>query len=577
MRLLYACWMPAVRSWHFFHGENSLPTFSSPPARGYASTGLGTGMRPAMEEKGMNSLRYRSQVLIIGSGVAGCACALTLADRGLDVHILVPTEQLDGGKSRMAQGGIVFSRDPDDQEALEKDMLVAGHHFNYEAAVHFLATRGSAAVQKMLIDQLHVPFDRRPSGDWDMTLEGGHVVPRIIHCADYTGKGIIDHMHAAVAAHPHITVLGKRSAVDLVTTEHHARSLAYHYQLVNQCAGAYAFNDDTHEVELHMADMTVLATGGVGQIFLHSTNNPWATGSGISMAHRAGVRLANMEFMQFHPTGLFNRAQQIPLLTESLRGEGAHVVDAHGERFVSRYDPRGDLAPRDVVSQAIISEMLSTGAENMYLDCTSMSCDVTRRFPTVYESCRKIGIDMRLQPLPIVPVAHYFCGGILVDLHGRTTLDHLYAVGECSCTGIHGANRLASTSLLEALLWGISSGEDMAKRLATDSLDERVFSEIADWNHTGSEHNDDPALIAQDWASIRNIMWNYVGIIRTERRLRRAFEDLRDLTSHVHDFYRHTPLSQPLVHLFHGCQVAYLITQAALRNKQSLGCHYRKD
>ena len=525
----------------------------------------------------MNALRYRSQVLVIGSGLAGCAAALTMADKGFEVHLLMPTEGLDGGNSAMAQGGIVFSTDPEDQKSLEHDMFVAGHDYNYSEAVHFLAGHGGEAVQKLLIDKLHVPFDRNASGGWDMTLEGGHAVPRIAHCADYTGRTIIEHLHAAVAAHAGITVLGGRSAVDLVTTEHHARSNAYHYQLTNQCVGAYAFNDATGEVELHLAEMTVLATGGVGQVYLYSTNNPWATGSGISMAHRAGVRLANMEFMQFHPTGLFNHAQQIPLLTEALRGEGAHVVNSKGERFVSRYDSRGDLAPRDVVSQAIVSEMLATGENHMLLDCSTLECDVTRRFPTVFESCRKIGIDMRTQPLPIVPVAHYFCGGILVDLHGRTTLDRLYAVGECSCTGIHGANRLASTSLLEALLWGISAGEDIASRMVSEPLDMRVFAEIADWKHTGNEHNDDPALIAQDWATIRHTMWNYVGIIRTESRLRRAFADLRDLTSHLHDFYRHTPLTQSLVHLFHGCQTAYLITQAALRNKQSLGCHYRKD
>ena len=205
-----------------------------------------------------------------------------------------------------------------------------------------------------------------------------------------------------------------------------------------------------------------------------------------------------------------------------------------------------------------------------------VDCDVTRRFPTVFESCMKMGIDMRRQPLPIVPVEHYFCGGILVDLRGRTTLDRLYAVGECSCTGIHGANRLASTSLLEALLWGASAALDAARRIQDEPLDKGVFAEIPDWRKTGDEHNDDPALIAQDWATIRNIMWNYVGIVRKESRLRRAFAELRDLSSHLHDFYRYTPLSQPLVHLYHGCQTAYLITQSALRNKHSLGCHYRR-
>ncbi|HJA09028.1 MAG TPA: L-aspartate oxidase [Candidatus Mailhella merdigallinarum] len=528
----------------------------------------------------MESIRYRSRVLIIGSGLAGCTAALVLANQGHEVSLLTPADELDGGNSTMAQGGIVFVKDKEEARALESDMYVAGHRYNFGKAVRFLATQGGEAVQRILVEQLRVPFNHRSadSSDWDLTLEGGHSAPRILHCADYTGRAIMEALHAAIAANPRVRVLNHRSAVDLITTEHHAAAPAYRYQLRNQCVGAYVFNDLTSQVEPHLADYTVLATGGVGQVYLHSTNSPWAIGAGISMAQRAGVRVANMEFVQFHPTALYRGDQQRSLITEAMRGEGARLINARGEAFMKRYDGRGDLAPRDVVSQAIVSEMLSSGDTNVFLDATHMDCDVTERFPTILENCLKIGIDIRTEPIPVVPAAHYFCGGILVDLRGRTTLDRLYAVGECSCTGIHGANRLASTSLLEALLWGASAGEDIATMLSgKDRISPRVLESIPDWESPGDEHNDDPALVAQDWTTIRNIMWNYVGIMRTESRLRRAFADLRDLSSHLHDFYRRTPLSQPLVRLFHGCQTAYLITQAALRNKRSLGCHHRED
>ena len=529
----------------------------------------------------MNTTSYRSQVLIIGTGLSGCTTALTLADKGFKVHLVCPTNALEPGNSNLAQGGIVYvHNNPQEAESLENDMLIAGHHYNFVKAVRFLAQEGGESVHKILIERLGVPFNSRSSNtaDWDLTLEGGHSAPRILHCADYTGKSIMESLHCAIRNNENIQVLSNRSAVDLITTDHHTTIASYRYKLKNQCVGAYVFNDVTSQVESHLSDMTILATGGVGDIFLHSTNNPWSVGAGISMAKRAGVRLANMEFVQFHPTALYDIDKKRPLITEAVRGEGGKLIDHKGYRFMQKYDGRKDLAPRDIVSQAIVNEMLRTGESNVFLDATQLECDVTKRFPTVFDSCMKIGIDIRKDYIPVVPAAHYFCGGILVDLHGRSTLDNLYAVGECSCTGIHGANRLASTSLLEAVLWGLSAGNDIANALSSqDALDEKLFNSIPDWEHTGNEHNDDPALIAQDWASIRNIMWNYVGIVRTESRLRRAFADLRDLSSHLHDFYRHTPLSSTLVKLFHGCQTAYLITQSALRNKNSAGCHHRAD
>lgn len=528
----------------------------------------------------METIACQSHALIIGAGISGCAAALSLADSGLRVSLVTPTDILDGGNSALAQGGIVFVPESGEQHALEADVFVAGHNYNYDRAVRFLATHGSEVVQKMLVERLNVPFNHRSSdsSEWDLTREGGHSASRVLHCADYTGRAIMNVFHQAVYTHPNIDVLTQRSAVDLITTEHHATGHAFRYELKNQCVGAYIYNHETHNVETHLADYTMLATGGVGQVYLHSTNSHWAIGSGISMAQRAGVRLANMEFMQFHPTSLYSQSEQRPLITEALRGEGAILINAAGNAFMPSYDARADLAPRDIVSQAIVSEMLKNGDHCVYLDATRMECDVQTRFPTVFENCTNIGVDMRKQPIPVVPAAHYFCGGILVDLKGRSTLERLYAVGECSCTGVHGANRLASTSLLEALLWGYSAGEDIAAHLAAKhQLPPHIFDAIPAWQSTGNEHNDDPALIAQDWASIRHTMWNYVGIVRTESRLRRAFEDLRDLSSHLHDFYRLTPLSLPLLRLFHGCQTAYSITQAALRNKKSLGCHYRGE
>ncbi len=524
---------------------------------------------------------YRSDVLVVGSGLGACAAALTLADKGVQVSMICPTETLDGGNSELAQGGIVYVHDnPEEFYALEKDMLNAGHNYNFVKAVRFLADHGGDAVQEILIDRLHVPFNVRSGtvADWDLTLEGGHSAPRILHCADYTGRSIIEAIHKAILEHRNINVRYKCSAVDLITTDHHSHLDMYRYQLQNQCVGVYAYNEDTEQVDQHLATFTILATGGVGNVFLHSTNSDWAVGSGISMAQRAGVRLANMEFVQFHPTALYHKSKKHPLITEAVRGEGGVLVDLESKEFMQKYDERKSLAPRDIVSQAIATEMLITGSQHVFLDATRIKCDVTKRFPTVFQSCMNIGVDMRKDFIPVVPAAHYFCGGILVDLNGRTTLGNLYAVGECSCTGIHGANRLASTSLLEALLWGYSAGKDIAENLTKrDCIDERVFASITDWENTGNEHNDDPALIAQDWASIRHIMWNYVGIMRTESRLRRAFGELRDLSSHLHDFYRHTPLSPALVRLFHGCNTAYLITQAALRNKNSLGCHHRAE
>ncbi|WP_207262126.1 L-aspartate oxidase [Desulfovibrio sp. Huiquan2017] len=528
----------------------------------------------------MNHFRLQSDALIIGSGIAGSVAALTLADQGRDVILLTAGADLKTGNTSLAQGGIVYRNEHDDPKILEKDILTAGWKHNYARAVRFIATKGPQVLKELFLERYKIPFNQRKPGDWYLTREGGHSMPRILYCDDHTGKNIMDVLSDAVLAHPNIRVLTQRTAIDLLTTQHHARHLDFKYNLSNQCVGAYVFNDQVGKVETILSKYTMLATGGIGQIYLHTTNTPGSIGSGLAMAHRAGARLMNCEYVQFHPTALFGgtkRGERRFLVSEAVRGEGAVLINSRGERFMPRYDPRADLAPRDIVTRAIMDEMLNTDDDCVYLDCSDIKQDVDTRFPTISDRCRKMGLSMATDPVPVVPTAHYFCGGILVDTRGRTTLEQLYAAGECSCTGVHGANRLASTSLLEGMLWGHSAGHDMAMRLhRSSSLSRKLLDSIPDWVPHGIR-DEDPALISQDWANIRNTMWNYVGVARSSNRLNRAFVDLRKLTKNLQDFYRETELSKSIIDLFHGSQTAYIITLAALRNKETKGCHYRID
>jgi L-aspartate oxidase len=527
------------------------------------------------------SPRLTCDALIIGSGIAGSVAALTLADQGVDVVIVTAGDTLTRGNTALAQGGIVFRGPDDDPKILERDIRTAGWDHNFARAVRFLCRRGPEVLQELFLDKYSIPFNRREPGDWFLTREGGHSLARILYCDDHTGRNIMETLSAAIERHPNIRVRTRHTAIDILTTQHHARHLDYKYSLANRCVGAYCLNEADSRVETILAKATLLATGGIGQVYLHTTNTSGSIGSGLAMAYRAGVRLMNCEYVQFHPTALYGgarRGERRFLVSEAVRGEGAVLVNGKGERFMPSYDARADLAPRDIVTRAIMDEMLHSGEDCVYLDTSGIMHDVATRFPTINEYCRQIGVDMRRDPVPVVPAAHYFCGGIMVDTHGRTSLDRLYAAGECSCTGVHGANRLASTSLLEGLLWGYSTAMDIASHLPRNaSASRRINDNIPDWVDHGSLLNEDPALIAQDWANIRNTMWNYVGISRTEKRLARAFSDLRKLTKDLQDFYHETVLSKSLIDLFHGSQTAYIITQYALRNKRSLGCHHRTD
>eukprot|EP00831_Metopus_contortus_P036861 TRINITY_DN29095_c0_g2_i1.p1 TRINITY_DN29095_c0_g2~~TRINITY_DN29095_c0_g2_i1.p1 ORF type:complete len:530 (+),score=108.20 TRINITY_DN29095_c0_g2_i1:423-2012(+) len=529
----------------------------------------------------MNDFRLHSDALIIGSGIAGSVAALTLADQGCDVILLTASADLANGNTSLAQGGIVYRNENDDPKILEKDILTAGWKHNYVHAVRFLARKGPEVLKEIFLDKYQIPFNERKPGDWFLTREGGHSLARILYCDDHTGKNIIEVLSAAVAKHKNIRVLTKRTAIDLLTTQHHAKHIDFKYNLSNKCVGAYVFNEEIGRVETILSKFTLLATGGVGQIYLHTTNTTGSIGSGLAMGHRAGARLLNCEYVQFHPTTLFGdsrRGERRFLVSEAVRGEGAVLVNNKGDQFMPRYDPRADLAPRDIVTRAIMEEMLETDDDCVYLDCSKIQQDVAKRFPTIFDRCRKMGIDMKTEPVPVVPAAHYFCGGILVDTRGRSTLERLYACGECSCTGVHGANRLASTSLLEGLLWGYTAGHDIASRMNKSAgINRKLDDSIPDWVSNGHIRNEDPALISQDWANIRNTMWNYVGVVRTSNRIQRAFSDMRDLAKNLQDFYQETELSKSIIDLFHGSQTAYIITLAALRNTKTKGCHFRID
>lgn len=521
--------------------------------------------------------RLKTEILVIGAGIAGCTAAIALADAGWEVTLL-SSGPLDAGNTPLAQGGIVYTAPEDSPDLLVRDITVAGAHYVYEHAARFLATHGPKAVEEFFLDRVQVPFDTCPNGSLYRTKEGGHSIARILTHADATGRAIHDALTRVVTSHPNIRILTECTAIDLLTTRHHATSLEFRYQLTNQCVGAYVFDAATGEPVTILADATILATGGVGQIFLHTTNCASSIGSGLAMASRAGVRLMNLEYIQFHPTALFSRSERKFLISEAVRGEGARLFNAKGERFMAKYDERMELAPRDIVARAIADEILHSGEDCVFLDAANfVDANLKKRFPTIYARCQEMGIDITRERIPVVPAAHYSCGGILVDEHGRTTLDRLYAAGECACTGVHGANRLASTSLLEGLLWGLAAAQHITHTADADHcpLSKRLQDAIPDWVTSGKSENEDPALIHQDWVTIRSTMWNYMGIVRTTPRLERAFEDLRNLNKRLHTFYKSIRVSKASIDLFHGCQTAYIITTAALRNKESRGCHFR--
>ncbi len=517
-------------------------------------------------------VRHHCDVLIIGSGIAGLSAAIAADEAGLDVIVITKEPELKESNTYHAQGGIVCRGKEDFPDLLVNDIMDAGDGISNPDAVRLLATEGPRLVEEFLVGKIGVPFDRNDEGAFELAQEGGHSRRRILHSMDTTGRAVEETLCDRVRASKSVRLLAGYTAIDLLTLPHHSRSPLALYE-EPKCVGAYVLNNETEKVERIFSSSTLLATGGLGGVFLHTTNPPCATGDGVAMASRAGARLINMEYVQFHPTTLFHKDADRFLISEAVRGEGARLTTKDGDFFMGRYSPLGDLAPRDEVCRAIYEEMIKRGDSYVYLDIASFAkLDVKKRFPAIHEKCLSLGIDMSKDRIPVVPAAHYSCGGVHVDLWGRTSLRNLYAAGEVSATGLHGANRLASTSLLEGLVWGLRSVGHIASCL--DREKSYKESDIPAWIYPGEEDEADPALIQQDWLSIKSTMWNYVGIIRTEKRLARATADLRYLSNRIDDFYRKSHLNPMIVSLRNGVQTAFLVADAAFRNRKSRGTHY---
>lgn len=516
-----------------------------------------------------------TDVLVLGTGIAGATAALRLAQQGVQVTLVTRAEQAGETNTDWAQGGIVFRGNDDSPEKLSADIQRAGAGHCNPQAVHILASEGPDLVQRLLIDNLKVPFDREADGQLALALEGGHSVPRILHTSDATGHAIQTGLLEAIASQPNIHLLTGQTAVDLLTPAHHSRDRLAVYA-PDSCLGAYILDRTSGQVRRILARRTVLATGGLGQIFLHSSNPPGARGDGLAMAYRAGARVINAEFIQFHPTTFYHRNAPRFLISEAVRGDGARLVHANGQPFMQKYDPDWkDLAPRDVVARGIHREMLLNGLSNVYLDLRSYipKEKIEHHFPNILHACLEYGIDPRRDLVPVAPAAHYFCGGVWVDPWGLTSIERLYAIGEVSCTGLHGANRLASTSLLEGLTWGWRAAEHIHSRLAEDpALDPE---DIPAWEDAGPRLPD-PALIAQDLSEIQHMMWNYVGLVRTTDRLNRALRELRQLETEIERFYRVSRVTDELIGLRNAVRSAVIVASAAWQNKKSLGCHYRE-
>jgi len=505
-------------------------------------------------------------VLVIGSGAAGLTVSLQLAPHAKIA--LLSKGSLTDSSTLYAQGGIAAVLDATDSvESHVADTLVAGAGLCDPGVVRFVVENAKDAITRLIDYGVDFTRDGTSPDEYHLTREGGHSHRRIIHAADATGRAVETTLEEHARNHPNIEVFEHCLVVDLVREKAADGTLG-------RCVGAYALDRKSGAISLFRAKSVVIASGGAGRVYLYSTNPDGCTGDGIAMAWRAGCRVANMEFMQFHPTCLYHPDAKNFLITEAVRGEGGRLLLPNGERFMPRFDPRGELAPRDVVARAIDHEMKRLGIDCVYLDITHQpAAFIEEHFPTILATCLKFGIDMRKQPIPVVPATHYTCGGVMTDRKGRTDVPGLYAVGEVAFTGLHGANRMASNSLLECLVYGAAAADDILKQLP----DLPTPPPVPAWDETLVTNSDEEVVVSHNWDELRRFMWDYVGIVRTTKRLERAQHRIELLLSEIDDYYGSFRVTGDLLELRNLAMVAKLIIRSALSRKESRGLHYSLD
>ncbi len=526
-------------------------------------------------------MEFNTDFLVIGSGVAGLSFALKVAEHG--TVALVTKREMMESNTAYAQGGIAAVLSEVDSFDLHiQDTISSGDYLSNREVVDMVVKNGPDLIHELI--NLGVKFSlneeaqaneesQNTSDKYDLGREGGHSENRVIHADDMTGRAmgtvLVDH----VMNHKNITVYENHIALDLITYSTRMRSGVVVKRHSTDCCGAYILDIKSKEVKTFSSKITVLATGGAGKVYLYTSNPDVATGDGIAMGYRAGASVANLEFVQFHPTCLYHPDAKNFLISEAVRGEGGVLIDASGSSFMQKYDKLEDLACRDVVSRAIDSELKKSGAESVFLDISSKDSEfVKKRFPNLYSKCMQFGFDMTKEPVPVVPAAHYMCGGIATDLNGKSDIDRLYAIGETACTGLHGANRLASNSLLEALVYADKAAIQAIKELK--DFGENSFSDPPKWDDSGTTDSDEVSLVSHNWDEIRRFMWDYVGVVRSNKRLERALRRIENIQNEIREYYWDFKVTSDLIELRNIATVAELVIRCAMKRKESRGLHY---